>query len=109
MSASRCPGGVVAHVGGEIARVGCAPPATALVEQDEPVAIRVEVLASPRLAPPPGAAVDEQGGFAVGVAADLPVHAVAVANVEHPMLVGIDRRVQGLGMSRSFVRQLQQR
>jgi hypothetical protein len=97
MSASRVPGGVVAHVGGGIAGVGCAPPASALVEQDQPVAIRVEVLAPAGLAPPPGTAVHEQGGFAAGVAAALPVHAVSVADVEHPLLVGLDRRVQRLG------------
>jgi hypothetical protein len=90
-------GGVVAHVGGGIAGMRRAAPASALVEQDDPVAIRIEVLASARLASPAGAAVHEQGGFAVGVAAGLPVHAVAVTHVEHPVVVRVDRRVQRLG------------
>jgi hypothetical protein len=90
-------GGVVAHVGGGIAGMRRATPATALVEQDEPVAIRMEILTSAGLAAPPGSAVHEQSGFAVGVAADLPVHAVSVANVEPSVLVRVDRRVQRLG------------
>jgi hypothetical protein len=60
-------GGVVAHVGGGIAGMRRAAPASALVEQDDPVAIRIEVLASARLASPAGAAVHEQGGLPSGL------------------------------------------
>jgi hypothetical protein len=96
MSASRCS--VVLwpmSVAGSLA-CGVLRPHPRWSKQDDPVAIPIEVLASARLAPPPGAAVHEQGGFAVGVAAGLPVHAIAVAHVEHPLVVRIDRRVQRL-------------
>ena len=46
--------------------------------------------------PQPGArpAVNDQRRLAVRVAADLPVDEVAVADVEHPVVVRLDRRIQ---------------
>jgi hypothetical protein len=39
--------------------------------------------------------VDDERGLALGVAADLPVDEVAVTGVEHAVLVGLDRGIQG--------------
>ena len=55
------------------------------------VAVRVDA-AHPDRAARPGAAVHDERGLAVGVAALLPVDAVAVADVEHPVGVRLDRR-----------------
>jgi hypothetical protein len=38
--------------------------------------------------------VDDERGLAAGVAADLPVDEVAVAGVEHAVVVRLDRRVE---------------
>jgi hypothetical protein len=43
----------------------------------------------------PGAAVEEDGGLAIGIAAQLPIDAVAVADVEVAGAVGLYRRVEG--------------
>jgi hypothetical protein len=37
--------------------------------------------------------VKEYDGLAVGIAGQLPVEPVAVADVEHPRLIGFDRRI----------------
>ena len=41
-----------------------------------------------------GTAVQEHHRLAVGIAAQLPIEAVAVADVEHAGLVGLDRRIK---------------
>ncbi|CAM5672647.1 hypothetical protein SBADM41S_08610 [Streptomyces badius] len=84
---------VVPHVRRRIARVRCGAAAAPLVEEDHPVAVRVEVPAGAGRAAGPGAAVDHEGRLAVRVAAHLPVHVVAVPDIQHPALVRLDRRI----------------
>ena len=82
------------QVGGGVAGVRGAAPAAPLVEQDDAVARRVEVAAEAGGAAGPGPAVHDERGLAVGVAAGLPVDAVAVADVEHALRVRLDLRIQ---------------
>jgi MFS family permease len=66
-----------------------APAATALVEQHEPVALRVEY---PPLAGPAArarAAVQDDGGLAVRAAAGLRVDLVSVTDLEHPLRIRV--------------------
>jgi hypothetical protein len=88
------PGGVVAHVRGGVAGVRRAPPAGTLVEQDHLVPLRIEVPAVARLAPRSRPAVHHQGRLALRVAAGFPVHEVPVADVEHSLVVRLDRRIE---------------
>jgi hypothetical protein len=88
------PGGVVAHVRGGVAGVRRAPPAGTLVEQDHLVPLRIEVPAVARRAPRSRPAVHHQGRLALRVAAGFPVHEVPVADVEHSLVVRLDRRIE---------------
>lgn len=90
-------GGVVAQVGGGVARVRGAASAVALVEEDDAVALGVEEPPGARAAAGARTAVDDERGLALGIAADLPVDEVAVADVEHAVVVRLDGRVQGVG------------
>jgi hypothetical protein len=87
-------GRVVAHVRGRIACVRCALPAAALIEEHGPVASRIEQLPHSRRDALAGAAVDHHGRLAVRVPAGLPVHEVAVADIEQPLIVRLDRRIE---------------
>jgi hypothetical protein len=86
-------GGVGAQIHVRLGGVRRTASAVALVDENHLVFGRIEV------PPPPGAstgaraAVDDKGRLALGVAADLPVHAVAVADVEQAVVVGLDLRV----------------
>jgi hypothetical protein len=82
------------HVGRGVARVRPAAAAVALVEQDDPVPLRVESRARAGREPAAGAAVHAEDGQAIRVAAGLPVDEVAVTGVEHPGLVRLDRGVR---------------
>jgi hypothetical protein len=73
-----------------LAGVRRAPPASALIEQHDTVRGRIEQPAAPRRAARPGSAVDHERRLAVGVPARLPRHEVAVADVEHPVPIGLD-------------------
>jgi hypothetical protein len=86
--------GVGGQVGGRVARVRAAAAAVALVEQDDPVALRVERAPLAVAAPRAGAAVHDERGLAFRVAADLPVDEVAVADVEQAVVVRLDRGIQ---------------
>src|SRR5205823_2043589 len=85
---------VAAQVRVGIAGVWRAAPAAALIEQDYAVSVWIEVLTMAGRAPRSGAAVHDKGGLAVRITADLPVHEVVIAHVEHPPLVRLDRGVQ---------------
>jgi hypothetical protein len=67
--------------------VGSASPAAALVEEDDTPAIEIERASVARATARTGTAVDDEGGLARGVATGLPVHVVAVAHVEQPVVV----------------------
>ena len=71
-----------------------APPAAALVEEQHVVGGRVEDPTMIRVETAAWSAVEEDGGFAVRVADQFPVDALAVADVEHALLVGLDLRVE---------------
>ena len=74
--------GVHVHIGRGITRVRRAPTAAPLVEEHDPIPLWVEIPPTARAAPRARAAVDDKRGLAVGVAARLPVDAVAVTDVE---------------------------
>jgi hypothetical protein len=61
-----------------------------LVEEHDAVGGRVEVPPQSRPAPRTRAAVHDDGRLTVRVAADFPVHELAVAGVEHAVLVRFD-------------------
>jgi hypothetical protein len=96
MSAIRCP--VVLWRTSAIGSLACGvrrtAPAAALVEQDHPVAVRVEVAAGVDRAPRPWPAMAHERGLAIWIAADLPVHEVSVTDIEHPLLVRLYRRIK---------------
>ena len=71
-----------------------APSAPALIEEHDAIRRGVEEPRMPGRAPGARTAVEHHGRFAERVAARLPIHAVAVADVEHPVPVGIDPRIQ---------------
>jgi hypothetical protein len=54
-----------------------------------------------------GAAVEEECGLALRVAAQLPIEAVAVADVEMAGTVGLDRRVEGAALRHDILRSSQ--
>ena len=85
-------GRVGGHVDGGVARVREAAAAATLVEQDDPVSLGVEVAAASGAAARAGAAVHDERRLAGRVAARLPVDEVAVADVEQPVVVRLDRR-----------------
>jgi hypothetical protein len=89
---------ILGGVGGEVdlgcAGMRCAPAAVALVEEYDAVDGGIEKATVPRGTSGAGAAVQYESGLAVRVAALLPVHEVAVAGLEHTVLVGLDRRVE---------------
>jgi hypothetical protein len=85
-------GRVHAHVGGRIARVGRAPSAAALVEDDDAVAVGVEPTAVAPHQPRPRPAVHDRGRLPVGVATGLPVDVVPVADVQQPLPVRLADR-----------------
>ena len=83
-------GGVRAHVGVRIACVRSAAPGAALVEEHDAIAVLVERPAGASFQTGAGPAVNDRRGLAVGIAAGLPIDVVAVAHVEHPVVVGRD-------------------
>ena len=73
--------------------------AAALVEEEDVVALRVELAAVVGAAAGAGSAVKEDGRLGARSPAALPVEAVAVADVEPAALVGLDRRIEGAAVS----------
>jgi hypothetical protein len=82
-----------AEVRVRVARVRRAPAAPALVEENDPVGAGIEVPAHARGASGALAAVQDDRGFAVGIASDLPVNEVSVTDVEQPAVERLDLRV----------------
>ena len=76
----------------EVAGVRRAQAAAPLVELDQAIALRVEPAAPAGAAAAAGSAVERDRGLAVRVARRLPVDRLAVADVEHPGRVRLDRR-----------------
>ena len=68
------------------------PPTVPLVEQDGAIRRRSEQPAMPVRTAGTGPAVHDQRGLAVRIAARLPIDEVAVANVQHSLLVRFDVR-----------------
>ncbi len=87
-------GRVDAHVGVVGARAGQGPSGAALVEQDDPIGGGVEVPPEIGAGPAPRSPVQDQGWLAVRISAGLPVDAVAVADVEHAVVVRFDHRIE---------------
>ncbi len=75
-------------------RVRRRPPAAALIEQKDVVDIRIEQPAMIRGTPASRSAMQENRRLAPGFAAPLMVNGMAVANGQHPGLVGFDGRVE---------------
>jgi hypothetical protein len=71
--------------------------AAALVEEDDPVALGIEVAPAAAMTAGAGSAVDDERGLAVRVAARLPVDAVPVAHVQEAVRVRLERRVRASG------------
>jgi len=86
--------GVVRQVDDRFARVRRAPAAVPLVEQDDPVRIRVEQPRLPQRAARARTAVQHDRGPAEWVPARLPVQEVALAHIEHAVLVRLDLGVR---------------
>src|ERR1700710_2826485 len=84
------PGRIDLHVNVIPAGMRRAASATSLVEEDDPVAVRVEQSAMPGRAASAWAAMEEHGGLAVGIATHLPIQRVAVADIEHALVVRLD-------------------
>ena len=85
-------GGVDAEIGIRLADQGPAAPAPALVEQHDAVGDRIEQTALTRCAARAGSAVQVERGFALRIAAALPIDLMPVAHVEHPAVVRLKRR-----------------
>jgi hypothetical protein len=83
------PGGI-----GLEARIGPRAPTSALVEQEHAVAFRVEELSLQRRTAATRAAVQKHGGLALGVSAHLPIHLMAVADIEPAAVERFDGRIQ---------------
>src|SRR5262249_49089368 len=86
--------GVDAHVGRGIARVRGALPIAALVELHNQVAIGIEVAPATRSETGAGAPVDYQRGFAVRIAAGLPVDEVVITDFEQAVRERLNGRIR---------------
>jgi hypothetical protein len=86
-------GGVGGQISGRVAGVGHAPATVALVEQDDAVALGIEDAALTRRATRARASMNDQRWLALGITADLPVDEMAVAGVEMPVAIRLDRRI----------------
>src|SRR5213078_4023783 len=86
---------VGAQAGRRIACVRPAAAAVSLVEEHRQVGVRVEERSPPRRAARAGTAVEGNRRLAVGVAAELPVDEIAVADLEEATVEGLDFRVPG--------------
>ena len=82
-----------------------AAPAAALIEEHRPVARGIELPAHARAAPLPGPAGHDDRRLALRVAADVPVDAVAVADVQEAAVVALDRLI-ALGHRGNLLRAL---
>ena len=87
-------GRVDGQIRGRIARVRSAPAAAALVEEDDPVDVGIEISAHARGTSRAGTAMEDDRGLAARVAADLPIDEVPVADVEHAVVVRLDFGVE---------------
>ena len=87
-------GGVGGERGVRIGGVRGAAPASALVEQHDAVRRRVEQPAPEGSRAGSRPAVQDDGGLALRVSAGLPVHAVAVADVQRAVLVRLDGEIE---------------
>src|SRR5215212_5972788 len=87
-------GGVGRKIGIRLAGERKAPSAATLVEQHDPVGIRVKIAPPPGAAPAAWPAVQHHRRLANRIAALLPVDLVSVADGEHPTLVRFNGRVQ---------------
>jgi hypothetical protein len=89
---------IVDQVPGRIVIETCvrrAPAAAALIEQHDPVDIRIEEPPHIGVATAAGTAVEEYHRLAVRIAAFLVIHAMAVADIEHAGAIRLDRRIEG--------------
>src|SRR5690606_998240 len=76
--------------------------ATALIEQQNVVMLRGEQLAMVRAATGAGSAMQENRRLALGVAAKLPVHLVAVTSIKFAGLIGFNRRIHAVVLENSL-------
>jgi hypothetical protein len=83
-------GSVAGQIDVGLACVRRAPSAAALIEQHDAIRDRIEQPAVPPRASRPRATVDHNRRLAARVAARLPVHSVAVTDLQHSVLVWLD-------------------
>src|SRR5258708_9769281 len=82
------------HLRREGARVGGRTSAPALIEEDDPVPLRIECPPHVRRTPLPRPPVEHDSGFAVRRARNLPRADVALADFQHAPLVRLNRRIE---------------
>jgi hypothetical protein len=87
-------GGVARQIDVGLAGVWRAPPAAALIEQHDAIRAWIEQPAVPDGRSRTRTSVDHDGRFPTRVAARLPADAVAVTDLQYPLVVRLDRRIQ---------------
>src|SRR2546425_549812 len=87
-------GGVVLKARLEGAGVWSTPPTIALIEEHEAVGTGIKQPAVPGSTSRTGAAVQDDGWFAMWIATGLPVNAIAVIDFQEALLIGLDLRIQ---------------
>ena len=78
--------------------------AAALVEEQDVVAVGIELAAMIGAAAGAGAAVEHHRRLAPRRSAALPIEAVAVADFEPAAVIGLDRRIEGAALGTVHVR-----
>ena len=87
--ADEMPGGIRRRRG-----VGPRPATTALIEEDHPKRFGVEIAPHRRAASTAGAAMQDDNRRALGIAALFDIDLMAIAHIQHPLIEGINRRVE---------------
>ena len=101
MSSTRCQVVLCNNAG-----MGTRPAAAALVEQNHPIDVRIEVAPHRRAAAAPRTTMQHQHRDTFRIAALFHIDLVALANVEHPLFERVDRRIKILNCAllvREFV------
>ncbi len=88
------PGGVAGEVAIVIGGVRQAAAAVALIEKNDAIGGGVEIAPRRSRAARTGAAMENQGRDAIGIAAAFPVQPIAVARIQHAVVIGFYFREQ---------------
>ena len=73
---------------------GPRPSAAALIEQNHPIHLRIEIPPHRRAATATGAAMQDDHRNPIGIAALLHIDTMPIAHIDHPLIERFDRRVQ---------------